>query len=89
MSHVSIYFKILDKLKDIVYEDVNYVDISGEDLHVVCSIFGGYSPDDTKLLLVPVSPSNFVSPWKNTFFLNVIENKDTLNNPNLILMKSK
>lgn len=77
MSHVSDYFGICSMGSGIHLEQVQYAEITGEDLNTVSAIFGGYSPDENRILLVPVHPQRFILPIKNSF--NVyIQEKDTM-----------
>lgn len=67
MSHVSGYFGISNTVKGFNPEQVQYAEITGEDLNTVSAIFGGYSPDEDRILLVPVHPQRFILPIKNSF----------------------
>jgi len=73
MSHVSDYFGISSSDRAFSPEDVQYAEITGEDLSTVSAIFGGYSPDENRILLVPVHPQRFILPIKNSFDLFVYE----------------
>jgi len=69
MIHVSRYFGISTIIKGFSPEQILFADISGEDLNTVSAIFGGYSPDENRILLVPVNPQKFILPIKNSFKL--------------------
>lgn len=73
MSHVSEYFGVSVNGPDFKPEDVQYAEITGEDLNTVSAIFGGYSPDENRILLVPVHPQRFILPVKNSFNVFVFE----------------
>lgn len=73
MSHVSDYFGINNKDTGLNMDRVQYAEISGEDLTTVSAIFGGYSPDENRILLVPVYPQRFILPVKNCFNVFVSE----------------
>lgn len=73
MSHVSDYFGINCNDSEFNPERVQYAEITGEDLNIVSAIFGGYSPDDNRILLVPVHPQRFILPIKNSFKVFVHE----------------
>lgn len=87
MSHVSDYFGV--SCKDSVFnpERVQYAEITGEDLNIVSAIFGGYSPDENRILLVPVHPQRFILPIKNTF--NVFVHEKDGNELKSIHLKAK
>lgn len=72
MSHVSDYFGI-NKDSEFNLERIQYAEITGEDLNTVSAIFGGYSPDENRILLVPVHPQRFILPIKNNFSVFVRE----------------
>lgn len=73
MSHVSDYFGVSAKGSKFNPEQVQYAEITGEDLNTVSAIFGGYSPDEDRILLVPVHPQRFILPIKNSFEVFVSE----------------
>lgn len=73
MSHVSDYFGVSPKGSKFNPEQVQYAEITGEDLNTVSAIFGGYSPDEDRILLVPVHPQRFILPVKNSFDVFVSE----------------
>src|SRR5665647_172442 len=73
MSHVSDYFGVNTKGTGFNPEHVQYAEITGEDLNTVSAIFGGYSPDENRILLVPVHPQRFILPIKNSFDVFVYE----------------
>lgn len=73
MSHVSDYFGVNSKNTEFNLERVQYAEITGEDLNTVSAIFGGYSPDENRILLVPVHPQRFILPIKNNFNVYVRE----------------
>ena len=73
MNHVTAYFGISNKASGFNPEKVQYAEISGEDLNTVSGIFGGYSPDENRILLVPVHPQRFILPIKNSFSVFVFE----------------
>lgn len=76
MSHVKDYFGINDRGEPFNPEVVKYAEITGEDLNTVSAIFGGYSPDENRILLVPVHPQRFILPIKNNFDVFVYENEN-------------
>jgi hypothetical protein len=71
MEHVAAYFSPSAPLAEVGCEDVQYAEIEGEDLNTVSVIFGGYSPNDHQILLVPVHPEHFTLPFRNSFDLSV------------------
>ena len=71
MSHVKDYFGVSNKSESFNPEEVQYAEITGEDLNTVSAIFGGYSPDENRILLVPVHPQRFILPIKNSFVVFV------------------
>lgn len=73
MSHVTEYFGVSANDPSFNPEDVQYAEITGEDLNTVSAIFGGYSPDENRILLVPVHPQRFILPIKNSFNVFVYE----------------
>jgi hypothetical protein len=73
MKHVSGYFGICGTIPDVLLDDILYAEIAGDDLNVVSAIFGGYSPDDDQIVMVPVHPETFILPSRNTFHLMVCE----------------
>lgn len=73
MCHVSDYFGVSNKGVEFNPELVEYAEITGEDLNTVSAIFGGYSPDENRILLVPVHPQRFILPIKNSFEVFVSE----------------
>jgi hypothetical protein len=73
MGHVSTYFGICTTGPSFNPAEVQYAEISGEDLNTVSAIFGGYSPDENRLLLVPVHPQRFILPIKSNFNVLVYE----------------
>ncbi|MCX6308885.1 MAG: hypothetical protein NTY32_08710 [Bacteroidia bacterium] len=73
MSHVSDYFGVNTAGNGYSLEQVQYAEITGEDLNTVSAIFGGYSPDDNRILLVPVHPQRFILPIKNSFDVLISE----------------
>lgn len=87
MSHVSDYFGI--GFNDTGYnpDRVQYAEITGEDLNIVSAIFGGYSPDENRILLVPVHPQRFILPIKNSF--NVFVHEEDSQELKSISLKAK
>jgi len=73
MSHVSDYFGVNTTGPSFNPLEVQYAEITGEDLNTVSAIFGGYSPDENRILLVPVHPQRFILPIKNNFNVFVYE----------------
>jgi hypothetical protein len=78
MSHVTSYFGLNGAGHDLDLEEVLYAEIAGEDLDTVSAIFGGYSPDENRILLVPVHPQRFILPAKNYFDLFVYGTKNEI-----------
>jgi hypothetical protein len=84
MSHVSDYFGISSNGPEYNPDQVQYAEITGEDLNTVSAIFGGYSPDENRILLVPVHPQRFILPIRNSFNVFVYEkNSSELKSINL------
>ena len=73
MSHVTDYFGISNKGMAFDPDEVQYAERTGEDLNTVSAIFGGYSPDENRILLVPVHPQRFILPIKNSFDVFIYE----------------
>jgi hypothetical protein len=67
MRHVSGYFHLNNPKDGWNMEDVQYAEIAGEDLNTVSVIFGGYSPNDNRIMLIPVHPQQFIMPFRNSF----------------------
>jgi hypothetical protein len=56
MKHVSGYFRINEPDQALDTNTVDYAEIASEDLNTVSLIFGGHSPQEDTILLVPVNP---------------------------------
>jgi hypothetical protein len=76
MSYVCVYFKIGDQSNEFEYKDIQYADISFENLKVACAIFGRYFPNSNSLQLAPVKSGNFVKHHGLTFKLEICEKKE-------------
>jgi hypothetical protein len=87
MSHVSDYFGINNNGTEFNPERIQYAEITGEDLNTVSAIFGGYSPDENRILLVPVHPQRFILPINNSF--NIFVAEEDSHERKAILMKAK
>lgn len=76
MSYVSVYFKICGSCAELKYEEIQYVDISYDELKVACVFFGRYFPDAYTLMLAPVNPGRSLVGWGSSFTMYIGEQKD-------------
>ncbi len=59
MHHVSGYFCISESENGLDVGEVQYAEIANDDLSIIGLIFGGYAPDDSNIMLAPISPASF------------------------------
>lgn len=71
MKHVSGYFRLTDSDEVFDMNNVAYAELASEDLNTVSQIFGGHSPKDDTILLVPVNPGECYMSKANGFRLRV------------------
>ena len=71
INHLNIYFK--RSAPFVSFENVLYAEISDQDLQVLGPIFGGHFLDDSKILLVPIFPENYLISRKECIHLTLTD----------------
>lgn len=76
MKHVFRYFYIGESSEKLNIGDVQYANISEDDLNIASFIFGLDQPDYNRAVLVPVYPKPYTLSSKDYFRIQVFEKEN-------------